>query len=465
LKYGVGGCMAVTRAERRKEREKEREEEKGEGEKEEEEEEEERRRKRERVKEVWLEEQEEEEEENEEEEVEEEENKEEDEGGQEEGVEDEQDYAAGEIGTQVIEVLGGVAVFGKEQRKDEWLATLVQRLEDGELPEDEELKKKVLRNEHLYSVDGEGVLRRIDIAGLGRIHHPVVVPTHLVDMILFAMHEDPLAGHLGFTKTYNRIRERFWWDGLYTEAKEHVKTCKSCQTSKTLAAAESTPSGTDEQHQGYPGMTLQIDYTPAHRTPRGNSHILNIIDRFTRYNRLYATDGPKARATAELILDYISCFGCPVRIISDNGPEFIAELTRELMELLGVKSVNITPWNAKANSQVERPWRTLKEMLRSYINEKQTNWDVLLPLMQFAMNTAMNETTGYTPYFLQFGRRAVLPVEVHWDVTIQLKKKARDYVRELKENMKSVFELVRERVKEAQKDNQKGIFWPGWAGF
>ena len=97
----------------------------------------------------------------------------------------------------------------------------------------------------------------------------------------------------------------------------------------------------------------------------------------------------------------------------------------------------------------------MKEMMRSYINTKQDNWDILLPLLQFALNTAVNETIGYTPFFLEFGQRAVLPLEVHWDVVNQSSKKTMDYVKELRSNMKYIFQLVREKVGEAQHENRE----------
>jgi hypothetical protein len=92
-------------------------------------------------------------------------------------------------------------------------------------------------------------------------------------------------------------------------------------------------------------------------------------------------------------------------------------------------------------------------MMRSYVTEKQDNWDVLLPLFQLALNTAVSETTGYAPFFLQMGRRAILPVEAHWGVVQELGVGAGEYVKELKLNMRWVFELVRGKVEQAQRVN------------
>ena len=61
----------------------------------------------------------------------------------------------------------------------------------------------------------------------------------------------------------------------------------------------------------------------------------------------------------------------------------------------------ISPYNSKANGKVENIHKTVKTMLRAYMKEFKTNWDLLLPLVEFAMNTSRNVNTGYTPFFLR----------------------------------------------------------------
>jgi uncharacterized Zn ribbon protein len=150
-------------------------------------------------------------------------------------------------------------------------------------------------------------------------------------------------------------------------------------------------------------------------------------------------------------MDYISTFGCPVRIVTDGGSEFREQVMTDLIKILGAKGVKIIPYNPTGNAHVERPWRTLKEMMRAYISNKQDNWDILLPLFQFAMNTAYNESTGFTPCYLQFGRQVVTPLEVQWESINQVGKKASAYIKEVRENMKWVFDLAGEKVKDSQR--------------
>ena len=83
----------------------------------------------------------------------------------------------------------------------------------------------------------------------------------------------------------------------------------------------------------------------------------------------------------------------PLKIIVDNGSEFANELMTELSLLLGLKKVHVTPYNSKANGKVEVAHKTTQTILRAYIEEFKDDWDLLLPLVEFAMNTSTSKLT------------------------------------------------------------------------
>ena len=55
--------------------------------------------------------------------------------------------------------------------------------------------------------------------------------------------------------------------------------------------------------------------------------------------------------------------------------------------------------------------RSIEQVLRCYVTARQTNWDVLLPMCEFALNSTKSASTGYTPAFVVYGREPVLPLE------------------------------------------------------
>ncbi|UYV79703.1 hypothetical protein LAZ67_18000349 [Cordylochernes scorpioides] len=144
----------------------------------------------------------------------------------------------------------------------------------------------------------------------------LVVPKQMRHEILKDVHDTPMAGHLGFAKTYDRVRKRFYWPGLYRTVSQYIAHCKECQQRK----------GVPQKPPGLlvpippttsPFQKIGIDYLgrfPISHT--GNRWIIVATDYLTRFAIT------KAAATAEatelatfLIEDVILKHGAPREII------------------------------------------------------------------------------------------------------------------------------------------------------
>lgn len=79
------------------------------------------------------------------------------------------------------------------------------------------------------------------------------------------------------------------------------------------------------------------------------------------------------------------------------------------MRLIRTRLNMSTAYHAETDGQTERMNRTMEEVLRHYVDEQQTNWDELLPLVEFAMNSAVNRSTGFSPFYLNYGREPLTP--------------------------------------------------------
>ena len=104
-------------------------------------------------------------------------------------------------------------------------------------------------------------------------------------------------------------------------------------------------------------------------------------------------------------------------------------------------------------------------MMRGFMNIHHTNWDTLLPMIVFAINTAKNRITRYSPHFLFYGRQPRLPIEVPPINPTTVLQAEDEYVREIQTNMESVYDYVRknmmeniEQIEEKDEGKQEALY-------
>lgn len=110
-----------------------------------------------------------------------------------------------------------------------------------------------------------------------------------------------------------------------------------------------------------------------------------------------------------LIFSLMLIFGCPQKFITDNGTNFISEAMKVVCQRLGIRKVETSVEHPQSDGLVERMNRTIKTGLGLYCEKNPTDWDIYLPFVTFAINTSKQKSTGYSPFQIMFGRKAVLP--------------------------------------------------------
>jgi transposase InsO family protein len=89
------------------------------------------------------------------------------------------------------------------------------------------------------------------------------------------------------------------------------------------------------------------------------------------------------------------------KMVSDRGPQFVAEFTRELYRMLGVKLAATTAYHPQGDSQTERVNQELEQYLRLFVNQRQDDWADLLPLAEVQYNSHIHSSTQQPPFFLE----------------------------------------------------------------
>jgi len=122
--------------------------------------------------------------------------------------------------------------------------------------------------------------------------------------------------------------------------------------------------------------------------------------------------------------------GLPERVISDRGPQFAAELTKELNKMLGIETKLSIVYHPQTDRQIERTIQELEQYLRMYVNHRQNNWLEWLATAEFAFNNKVHTATKMSLFKVNYGREP----RMGFDMRKKGKnEKAEEFAKEMKE--------------------------------
>lgn len=252
---------------------------------------------------------------------------------------------------------------------------------------------------------------------------------------------------MGTRKTINKIQRSYYWPGLHRDVKKFVNQCKSCLEHKT---PQEKPAGlmytTPATH---PWEVVTIDFVgPFPRSTKGHRHLLVIQDKFTKWIEITALSLATASAVKRLLREKIFCrFGWPKIIISDNGSQFISGQFKKFLKEQYIKH-QLTPIYSPQCNSTERVNRVVKTMIRQYIQNDHRRWDQNLPELQFAVNTAVQDSTGFSAAQLNFGRDPRIANAIHEILGASIGTNQEDYS-SFCLRMKETMEMVRANMAKA----------------
>jgi hypothetical protein len=150
------------------------------------------------------------------------------------------------------------------------------------------------------------------------------------------------------------------------------------------------------------------------KTDTNNDAIVVVVDKLSKMAHYIPTVTQiTAKELADLFFkEIIRLHGVPESIISDRDPRFTSEFWRVLWEKLGTKLSMSTAHHPQSDGQTKWMNRTLEEGLRSYVNYHMTDWDQHLSALEFAYNNTVQESSGYSPFYLNTGQHPRIPLSV-----------------------------------------------------
>ena len=182
------------------------------------------------------------------------------------------------------------------------------------------------------------------------------------------------------------------------------------------------------------------------------------VDYFTRWTEAYGIRNQEAATVAKKLVDEVFCrFSPPEQLHSDQGRQFESDLIQELCKLLQVRKTRTTPYHPQCNGVVERFNRTLLDMLSTTVGDHPSDWDQSIRKLCMAYNSSVHSATGFTPFFLMFGRQVRLPVDLMYGTSSPDSQSIPEYVKSLQHTLQEAHQLVREKC-QAEHSRQKMLY-------
>ena len=286
------------------------------------------------------------------------------------------------------------------------------------------------------------------------IIYQYTVPSKERETIIKNNHDFTMCGHLGFQKTFDRITAKYYWYQQATQIKQYVEECQECQMNKHTNKYNITHMRPIFATR--PGQIVSADICgPLPTTDNDHKYILVVSDHFTKYVEFFSMKTQTAKETAQKLIQYISRHSCPESFLSDQGKNFQSDLLSELWEIFDIHKLRTTPYKPSTNGQTERINRTLAAMLTNYVNEEKNNWDEFLPLVQLAYNSAVHQSTKYSPFVLHYGRQPKLPYDLmSHETSLDFYLSVDSYAAEVQRQIANAYATVKSNIEVAADINK-----------
>ena len=307
------------------------------------------------------------------------------------------------------------AELADKQLLDPAYADIINYLTRGTLPSDDKAARKTLLESENYTLD-EGLLYHLH---LPRSRHlttksllkRLAVPHSLVDAVLRNYHDAILCGHFGFDRTYSAISQKYYWPRCYSDVHTYVQTCLTCQQVKRQFHAKKAPLQHLPQCDIMERCHLDILGPIKTAQKEAYTHILVCVDALSHWCEAIPLSDTSAQTIARTFYQqWITRYGPPKTLLTDRGANFLSKTIQELCNTFGIRKIQTSSYNPKANSAAERPNQSIMHGIRAYCKQGK-NWPNILPSIMFAYNSTKSASLGCSPFMLLYGRQPTFPID------------------------------------------------------
>ena len=220
----------------------------------------------------------------------------------------------------------------------------------------------------------------------------VLIPPKHQTQVLDELHDS----HLGVVEMKALARSYVWWPGMDKAIEQVSKGCTGCQLTQSNPKIAPLHSW---EWPARPWQRIHVDFAG----PFLGTMFLIVVDAHSKWPEVIPMTTTSATRTIEELRKLFTAHGLPEQLVSDSGPQFIADEFRVFMRSNGIKHIKSAPYHPATNGLAERFVQTFKQALRAAMTEKKPLSQNLANFL-LAYRTTPHTMTGETPAMLLMGR-------------------------------------------------------------
>ena len=232
------------------------------------------------------------------------------------------------------------------------------------------------------------------------------VPATACHDLVSSIHPSPAAGHGRFFHTYTLLSRDYWWLGMSSFIRRFIAGCALCQQMKVNTHPTVPALSPLSSTCSCPFQQLSVDLVTSLPPSAGFDSLLVMVDHglskgviLTPCNKTI-----NAKGVAELFFKHVFLhFGLHDALISDRGPQFASAFARELARILGYDLKLSTAYHPQMDRETERVNQEIEMYLRLFCQGQPDKWSNLIPIVEFAHNSATHSSTQKSPFSLILG--------------------------------------------------------------
>ena len=261
-------------------------------------------------------------------------------------------------------------------------------------------------------------------------------------------HNTLVGGHGKQQKTVELVTRNFWWPGVTKEVKRYVEGCDTCQHNKNRTeqpAGKFMLNSIPEKPQTH----ILADFITKLPLVQGYDSILVVVNRLTKIvHFIPTTEKTSAKGLARLFRDNLwKLHGLLESIILDQGPQFTAELIKELNGMLGIKSKLSIVFHPQTDRQTERVNQELEQYFRMFIDHRQEQWPEWLGTAEFVYNNKAYSSTRTSPFKTNYRQDPRMGFKGRKKEKYTGAEKFIKKMKEIQEEVKAALEKAQEEIR------------------